>query len=368
MRTEEMLNVLLEALRMESRTAANETVPQDTAGKWRLLRTLMNIRPPIPMRPEMIELQDRLLSAQREAKGITRPETLPSTQDYSARIDAAARALAESDHLLIGAGAGLSASAGLNYQDPQIFKAWYPQFAELGYRCIWDTITHYWRADDANRRQFWAFWANHIQKIRYDAPPGSPYLDLHRLVREKPHFVITTNVDGQFRKAGFDPDRMFTPQGDYGKFQCAKPCRNILYDNRAMIQQMLANLDDSKLRTREEDIPHCPNCGEYLDYNLRRDDHFVEEPYMEKYGDYADFVKHSAGGRLLLLELGVGFNTPSIIRWPFERIAAQQPHATLIRINLDDAGVPGEIAAKSVRFQEDIAQVLPALADCPELR
>jgi len=294
---------------------------------------------------------------------------MTSTPVYSARIDAAASALVEADNILIGAGAGLSAAAGLNYQDAQVFNAWYPQFARLGYRTIWDAITHHWRPDDANRRQFWAFWATHIQRIRYDAEPGKPYVDLRRLVRGKSRFIITTNVDGQFKKAGFDPHRMFTPQGDYGRFQCAKPCRNILYDNLEMVQRMLANLDNSKLRVREEDIPHCPNCGDYLERNLRRDNHFVEEPYMEKQGDYADFVNQSTGGKLVLLELGVGFNTPSVIRWPFERITAQHPHATLIRINLDDARVPGKIAAKSMGFQEDIAQVMQTLVDRnPDIR
>ena len=287
---------------------------------------------------------------------------MTSMQDYSAQIDAAASALAEADHILVGAGAGLSAAAGLNYQDSRLFQDWYPQFAELGYRNIWDAIVHHWSPDDANRRQFWVFWATHIQRIRYDAGPAKLYLDLHRLVRDKSHFVITTNVDGQFKKAGFDPHRMFTPQGDYGKFQCAKPCRNILYDNREMVQRMLANLDNSTLHVREEDIPRCPNCGDYLERNLRRDNHFVEEPHMEKQRDYADFVNRSTGRKLVLLELGVGFNTPSIIRWPFERITAQHPHATVIRVNLDDACVPGEITEKSIAFQQDIAQVIQALA------
>jgi NAD-dependent SIR2 family protein deacetylase len=134
-------------------------------------------------------------------------------------------------------------------------------------------------------------------------------------------------------------------------------CRNSL----EMVRRMLANLDDSRLRVRDHDIPRCPNCGGYLDYNLRRDEHFVEEPYMEKQRDYADFVNRSAGGKLVLLELGVGFNTPGIIRWPFERITAKHPYATLVRINRDDASVPGEIAAKAIRFQEDIAQLMPAL-------
>ncbi len=287
---------------------------------------------------------------------------MTSTQDYSASIEAAASALAEADNVLIGAGAGLSAAAGLNYQDSRLFQDWYPQFVELGYRNIWDAIVHHWSPDGGNRQQFWAFWATHIQKIRYDAGPGKLYLDLHRLVRDKSHFVITTNVDGQFKKAGFDPHRMFTPQGDYGTFQCAKPCRNILYDNREMVQRMLANLEDSRLSVREEDIPRCPNCGGYMERNLRRDDHFVEAPHMEKQRDYADFVNRSTGGKLVLLELGVGFNTPVIIRWPFERITAQHPHATLIRINLEDARVPGEITAKSIAFKQDIAQVMQALA------
>jgi NAD-dependent SIR2 family protein deacetylase len=292
-----------------------------------------------------------------------RRKIMTSTQDYSARINSAAGALAESDHILIGAGAGLSAAAGLNYKDLRLFQDWYPQFAALGYRNIWDAIVHHWSPDEGNRKQFWAFWATHIQRIRYDAGPSKLYLDLHRLVRDKSHFVITINVDGQFKKARFDPHRMFTPQGDYGKFQCAKPCRNILHDNLEMVQRMLANLDNSRLRVREEDIPRCPTCGGYLERNLRRDDHFVEEPYMEKQCDYADFINRSTGGKLVLLELGVGFNTPSIIRWPFERITTQHPHAALIRINLDDVRVPGEIAAKSIAFQQDIAQVIQALVD-----
>jgi NAD-dependent SIR2 family protein deacetylase len=230
---------------------------------------------------------------------------MTSMPDYSASLEAAAIALAEADNILIGAGAGLSAAAELNYQEPHLFRKWYPQYAGLGDQNIWDAIVHNWSSDDANRRQFWAFWATHIQWIRYEAGPGKLYLDLHRLVRDKSHFVITTNVDGQFSKAGFDPQRTFTPQGDYGKFQCARPCRNILYDNRGMVEQMLANLDDSKLFVREEDIPRCPYCGGYLERNLRRDDRFVEEPHMNKQSDYAD--------------------------------------AVLIRVNLDDARVPGEI-------------------------
>jgi len=284
-----------------------------------------------------------------------------STQPYSDKVDRAARLLAEADYVLIGAGAGLSAAAGLNYQDQALFKAWYPQFAKLGIRTIWEGVTAHWAANDANRRRFWAFWATHIQKIRHDAPPGQAYLDLRRLVSGKKHFIITTNVDGQFEKAGFDPARMYTPQGDYGKFQCATPCSNVLYDNRDAVQKMLANLDEQTLLVRAQDIPRCPNCGGFLERNLRIDQSFVEEPYLVKQTDYTDFVTQSTSGKLVLLELGVGFNTPVIIRWPFERITSLHPDATLIRVNLDDAEVPDEIETKSIGFQEDIARILQDL-------
>jgi len=282
-------------------------------------------------------------------------------QTYSERIDRAARLLAEADCLLIGAGAGLSAGAGLNYQDEALFKEWYPLFASLGIRTIWEGVTAHWAPNDANRRRFWAFWATHIQKIRYDAPAGQVYRDLRSLVDKQKHFVITTNVDGQFVKAGFDPAQLYTPQGDYGLFQCATPCSDALYDNREMVQRMLAHMDQQALEIRETDIPRCPNCGGYLERNLRIDSRFVEKPHLRKQGDYLEFIKQSAGGKLILLELGVGFNTPVIIRYPFERIASLHPGAALIRVNLDNPEVPQPIAAKSIGFPENSAQVLQDL-------
>lgn len=281
--------------------------------------------------------------------------------DYSTQLERAARALDEADCVLIGAGAGLSAAGGLNYQSPEVFQAWYPQFARLGYHTIWDAITHHWSPNDLNRRQFWGFWATHIRRIRYDAGPGQPYLDLAEWVGQKPHFVITTNVDSQFEKAGFDRERLFTPQGNYGLFQCAIPCHLDLYDNREMIDRMLAHLDEAGLAIREEDVPRCPQCGGYLERNLRSDNRFVERPHMAKRGAYVDFIQHSQGSNLLLLELGVGFNTPGIIRWPFERLTGQHGGATFVRINVDDAGVPAGLGGRALGIQEDIARVMSDL-------
>ena len=283
------------------------------------------------------------------------------TQPYSDRVKTAGRLLAQADFILIGAGAGLSAAAGLNYQDPDLFRKWYPQFARLGLNTIWEAIVAHWAPNDDNRRRFWAFWSHHIQMIRYDAPPGTPYMHLSRLVAGKPHFVITTNVDAQFAKAGFLPDRLFTPQGDYGKFQCAVPCSDTLHDNRDLVQNLITNMDDASVLVRDSDIPRCPACGDYLDRNLRRDGHFVESPHMEKQPAYAEFVNRSSTGCLVLLELGVGFNTPGIIRWPFERLVSHHPHASLLRVNVDDARVPVEIETRSVGFRADAAQVVQDL-------
>jgi NAD-dependent SIR2 family protein deacetylase len=283
------------------------------------------------------------------------------TLQYSEQVEAVAHLLAEADFVLIGAGAGLSAAAGLNYQDPALFARWYPQFRRLGISTIWEAIIAHWEPDDTNRRGFWAFWAHHILRIRYDTPAAAVYSDLRRLVSAKEHFVITTNVDGQFCKSGFELHALLTPQGDYGKFQCDQPCCDSLYDNHTAVQQMVANTDPESLQIRDTDIPRCPACGSYLERNLRRDHHFVEAPHMERQPAYAEFVHRSFSGRLLLLEFGVGFNTPSIIRWPFEQIAIKHPCATLVRVNLDQAAVPNTIEERSIAFRQDVALVLKDL-------
>jgi len=283
---------------------------------------------------------------------------------YQENIAAAARLLAEADFVLIGAGAGLSAAAGLNYQDAELFARWYPQFYNLGIRSIWEGITTHWAPNDRNRKRFWAFWAHHIQKIRYDAPAGSVYMNLRHLVAKKEHFVISTNVDGQFQKAGFDTKLMFTPQGDYGHFQCDQPCSDALFDNRPLVEQLNAHINPHELKVREEDIPRCPRCGSFLERNLRRDENFVEAPHMEKRPAYEQFLNRSQDGKLVLLELGVGFNTPSIIRWPFERITARHQNAALIRVNLTAAEIPNAIRGTSIGLPNDSARVVQDVLEC----
>lgn len=287
-----------------------------------------------------------------------------STQSYSDNIIKAAELIQEADYILIGAGAGLSASAGLNYHDAKLFKEWFPGLSQLGVKTIGEAISLYWEVDDLNRRSFWAYWANHIQKIRYDAPALQPYLELFDIVKDKNYFIITTNVDGQFIKEGFRTDKIFTPQGDYGLFQCDKPCTDQVFDNRVMIEKMISNMHKDDFLILEADIPRCPICGSYLAKNLRVDDTFVETPHMKKQRDYLDFVNLSATGKLVLLELGVGFNTPGIIRWPFEQITANFPSASLIRINMDHAKTPEKITAKCLVFDCDILETITEIKKC----
>lgn len=286
-----------------------------------------------------------------------------NTQNYLNNINKAAKLINEADYILLGAGAGLSAAGGLNYGDSKLFKKWFPKLSERGIETIGEAISTYWNVDDSNRRSFWAYWANHINNIRYESPTLKPYLDLYNVLRSKNHFIITTNVDGQFIKAGFDKENIFAPQGDYGLFQCDKPCSDELYNNKPFIYKMIANMDVDTFTIREEDVPYCPRCGSYMAKNLRVDETFVETSHMIKQKDYMDFVNGSTDGKLVLIELGVGFNTPGIIRWPFERIVASHANAVLIRMNMEYPEVPEKIEDNSLCFDKDIAKVISDLRD-----
>lgn len=283
---------------------------------------------------------------------------ITSMQNYLDSIAKAAELIKSADYVLIGAGSGLSAAGGLNYGDSKLFKEWFPKLSELDIETIREAISLYWQVDDSNRRNFWAYWANHINKIRYEALALKPYLELFDIVKDKNHFIITTNVDGQFIKTGFDNEKIFAPQGDYGLFQCDKPCCDKLYDNKIFIDKMISNMNNDKFTVQEADIPRCPKCGSYLSKNLRVDGTFVESPHMKKQKDYIDFVNNSTDGKLVLLELGVGFNTPVIIRWPFEKITSKHPNASLIRMNIDYPEVPAEIEFKCLYFNSDITEAL----------
>jgi NAD-dependent SIR2 family protein deacetylase len=285
-----------------------------------------------------------------------------STGDYWDNLEQTADHIKNADCVLAGIGAGMSASGGLDYNDPALVKKWYPEYFEQGKRTIFELLSAFWPAaiHEKNTADFWGLWARHIYHIRYESAALPPYQDLYALIKDKDYFINTTNVDSQIEKAGFDTARVFAPQGNYAFFQCEKPCSRDVYYNEQMIQTMLANMP-SPLRIRGEDIPRCPKCGRLLVPNLRSDDTFVEEPHIQNQARYVDFVKAARDKKIVLLELGVGFNTPVIIRYPFEAITMQYPSATLVRINAADIEVSASIAEKSICFKEDVGKVLADL-------
>lgn len=263
----------------------------------------------------------------------------------------------------VGAGAGLSATGGFDYNDEKRARTLFPEHYACGLKTVMELLSAFWLVTRENATAFWAVWARHIYETAYAAPPLEPYLQLHRLVRDKSHFVISTNVDGQFAKAEFLAEHLFEPQGRYSLFQCSTPCCQDVFENRDMVEAMLDNMP-SPLAIREEDVPLCPRCGDLLMPNLRCDGRFVEKPHMEHYPAYASFVERHERKKLVLLELGVGFNSPGVIRYPFDAFARSSENVRLVRINSTDANLrPGCVG---VSIKADLAGALTDLVQLCE--
>lgn len=270
-------------------------------------------------------------------------------QYIAERIEAA-------QYILIGGGSGLYATSTVDYFNHRKFEVSFPHLAEQGVENRWAAIWYKFPTPE----EHWAFWAQHILEVRFDAPAGQAYLDLFELVKNKDYFVITTNVEDQFVKSRFDPDKVFTPQGNYGYFQCALPCKQKIWSNEKAIRKMIANMDVEKHAIITRDIPRCPNCGGHVNINVRSVKTFVEKPWMGKSEAYARFISNAstAEGNFLILEFGVGFNTPSIIRHSFEWYTKTYDNAFLIRFNCDSPGLPQSIADKSLPLAIDIKLAL----------
>ena len=262
-------------------------------------------------------------------------------------------ALDEADALVIGAGAGLSTSAGFTY-DGERFRKYFADFeAKYGFHDMYSGGFYPY----ATPEEHGADWSRYILINRYTDAPKPVYENLLRLVRDKDYFVITTNVDHCFQKAGFDKKRLFYTQGDYGLFQCSEPCCRETWDNEAVIRQMVAKQKDMKIPSAL--VPRCPHCGKPLTMNLRADGSFVEdEGWHEAAGRYANFLRTREGQKILFLELGVGYNTPVIIKYPFWQMTAKNPRATYACINRGEAFCPAEIADRAVCIDGDIGDIL----------
>ena len=209
----------------------------------------------------------------------------------------------------------------------------------------------------ATPEEHWAYWSRYIYINRYMDAPKPVYNALLQLVRDKDYFVLTTNVDHCFQKAGFEKRRLFYTQGDYGLWQCSRPCHDKTYDNERAVRQMVR--DQCDMRIPSELIPHCPVCGAPMTMNLRTDMTFVEdEGWHEAARGYEDFLKRHQGLRVLFLELGVGGNTPVIIKYPFWKMTYRNPKAVYACVNLSRAYCPPEIRRQTICIEGDIGETL----------
>lgn len=285
-----------------------------------------------------------------------RKPIMKSTGNYSEQIEKLKTEIETADAILIGAGAGLSTSAGFAY-DGERFKQYFSDFeAKYGFHDMYSGGFYPY----ATLEEYWAWWSRHIFVNRYEASAGKTYIDLLELVKGKDYFVLTTNVDHQFQLAGFDKKRLFYTQGDYGLWQCSKACHDKTYDNEEAVRQMMAVQKDMKIPT--ELIPKCPVCGAPMTMNLRCDDKFVQdEGWYAAANRYDDFIRRHENLHILFLELGVGFNTPVIIKYPFWQMSAKNSKASYACINYGQAVCPREIEAQSVCIDGDIGNVLNCL-------
>ena len=287
---------------------------------------------------------------------------------FSKEIDRLRAALENCDALVIGAGAGLSTSAGFAYIGPRFERYFGDFYAKYGFRDMYSGGFYPYKTLE----EYWAYWSRYVYINRYMDAPKPTYNALFSLVRDKDYFVLTTNVDHRFQKAGFDKHRLFYTQGDYGLFQCSEPCRAETFDNEEIIKAMvraqgykiapdgaLIPPEAPKMAVPTELIPRCPHCGRPMTMNLRADDTFVEDEGWHRAAErYEAFLHTRQSLRILFLELGVGFNTPGIIKYPFWQMTARNPKAIYACINRGQTVCPQEIEGQAIRIDGDIGDVL----------
>lgn len=261
------------------------------------------------------------------------------------------------EYILIGAGAGLSTAAGIEYSGKRFTDNFEDFIKKYNFTDMYTSSFYDFKTEEEK----WAYWAKHIYVNNTGMEATELYKKLFDLIKDKNYFVITTNVDDQFYKTGFDKDKIFATQGSYRYIQCGIACHNKLYDAKDLVAKMLENTHDCKIPS--ELVPVCPVCGETMDVNIRKDAYFVEYKHWykqdERYGEFLDTTKNK---NVLLLELGVGFNTPGIIRIPFEQMTYKNPNWKLVRINKDDCRTFLDIEDRSILIEDDISEIVEKIA------
>ena len=278
-------------------------------------------------------------------------------EEYKLRINKMKQLLKEADCILIGAGSGLSTAAGLKYSGENFQKNYKEFMQKYHFEDLYSASFYEFKTQEEK----WAFFSKMILLNRYNKPL-TLYKELYDIVKDKNYFVITTNVDGQFEISGFDKEKIFAVQGDYKYLQCENACHNKLYDNSEIVKKWITNMKECKIPS--ELVMKCPVCGGNMDMNLRKDDKFVQdENWYKQLKAYKDFLKEMKNKNVVLLEIGVGFNTPGIIRFPFEKMTMENSKTRLIRINKDYLKCFLDIEDKTITFNEEVKQILDDLKE-----
>ena len=273
--------------------------------------------------------------------------------NYSQQLKNLANHIKECEAIIIGAGSGLSSAAGLTYSGER-FNKYFSDFINKYHLTDMYSAGFY---PYESLEEYWAYWSRHIYYNRYIDAPKDTYQKLLQLVKDKDYFVLTTNVDHQFQKAGFDKKRLFYSQGDYGLWQCSKPCHQKTYDNKEIVEKMLLQQKDLKIPSSL--IPYCPKCGAFMTMNLRCDQTFVQdEGWDQGQFRYNRFINKHRDLKIIYLELGVGQNTPVIIKYPFWNYTNSNKKATYVCINYGESFCPDEIKKQVILINGDIDQVI----------
>ena len=260
----------------------------------------------------------------------------------------------EADAIIVGAGSGLSEEAGIKYSGEKFDRDFIDYIRKYGFKDLHASLFFPFGSEEER----WACLAKHIFYAYYEKKHTDLYQKLYKILKDKNYFIITTNADGQFINNGFNPKKVFEVQGNYSKLQCATPCHNQLYDNEAMVKDMLNNIN-ADLEIPKELVPKCPVCGKRMTVNIRIDNKFVEDDHWNKMNEtYANFIKKNIKKKVLLLEFGVGFNTPAIIRNPFEWMTYENENFRLIRFNENYSEVSGELGDRAMSVSDDMGSII----------
>ena len=284
---------------------------------------------------------------------------VPPDRDVAAAGETVASWLSQSPRVLIGAGAGLSVAAGIDYTDMDDFARRFPALVRRGLRARYQLIGY----EGLSEAEFWGYWAAHVKDVRFTERRSTVYQQLFELVRAKDYFVLTSNVDAMFVRHGFEPTRVCSIQGDYANLQCVRPCTPAVWPTHPVVERLLSGIDPTSQEVTDVKlIPRCPHCGGDVFMNVRAGSWFVDTPYRSSLGALRAWLGEAEHQPLLVLDIGSGFNTPTVVRWPMERVAARHPNAHLVRINLEHPAVPPEIGERGLGIGAGAAETISAVS------